>query len=95
MATPLKVLILEDCALDAELMVDHLREARFDPQSRIVDTEPAYLAHWIPTWISCSQIFPCLSLTLGVRSDYSKREASRFRSSLSRATLGKMWRCNA
>lgn len=44
MATPLQVLILEDCALDAELMLDHLRDAGFDPQARIVDTEPAYLA---------------------------------------------------
>ena len=49
MATPLQVLILEDCALDAELMLDHLREAGFDPQSRIVDTESAYLAHLDPT----------------------------------------------
>ena len=48
MATPLQVLILEDCALDAELMLDHLREAGFDPQSRIVDTEPAYLAQLDP-----------------------------------------------
>jgi diguanylate cyclase (GGDEF)-like protein len=49
MATPLQVLILEDCALDAELMLDHLREAGFDPQSQIVDTESAYLAHLDPT----------------------------------------------
>ena len=48
MATPLQVLILEDCALDAELMLDHLREAGFDPQSRIVDTESAYLAQLDP-----------------------------------------------
>lgn len=48
MATPLQVLIIEDCALDAELMLDHLREAGFDPQSRIVDTEPAYLAQLDP-----------------------------------------------
>ena len=49
MATPLQVLILEDCALDAELMLDHLREAGFDPQSRVVDTEPAYLAQLDPS----------------------------------------------
>ena len=48
MATPLQVLILEDCALDAELMLDHLRQAGFDPQSRVVDTEPAYLAQLDP-----------------------------------------------
>ena len=49
MATPLQVLILEDCALDAELMLDHLRDAGFDPQSRVVDTEPAYLAQLDPS----------------------------------------------
>ena len=48
MAMPLQVLILEDCALDAELMLDHLREAGFDPKSRVVDTERAYLAHLDP-----------------------------------------------
>jgi diguanylate cyclase (GGDEF)-like protein len=48
MATPLQVLILEDCARDAELMLDHLREAGFDPQSRVVDTERAYLAQLDP-----------------------------------------------
>ena len=48
MAIPLHVLILEDCALDAELMLDHLRDAGFDPQGPVVDTEPAYLAHLDP-----------------------------------------------
>ena len=48
MATPLHVLILEDCALDAVLMLDQLREAGFDPQSCVVDTEPAYLAQLGP-----------------------------------------------
>ena len=48
MATPLRVLILEDCALDAELMLDHLRQAGFDPQGQVVDTEPAYLAQLDP-----------------------------------------------
>ena len=48
MATPLQVLILEDCALDAELMLDHLRDAGFEPQARVVDTEPAYLAQLDP-----------------------------------------------
>jgi diguanylate cyclase (GGDEF)-like protein len=48
MATPLQVLILEDCARDAELMLDHLRDAGFDPQSQVVDTERAYLAQLDP-----------------------------------------------
>ena len=48
MATPVRVLILEDCALDAELMLDHLRQAGFDPQGPVVDTEPAYLAQLDP-----------------------------------------------
>jgi len=48
MATPLHLLILEDCALDAELMLDHLRDAGFDPQGQVVQTEPAYLAQLNP-----------------------------------------------
>ena len=48
MSTPLRVLILEDCALDAELMLDHLRQAGFDPQGPVVDTESAYLAQLDP-----------------------------------------------
>jgi diguanylate cyclase (GGDEF)-like protein len=48
MSTPLRVLILEDCSLDAELMLDHLRQAGFDPLGQVVDTEPAYLAQLDP-----------------------------------------------
>lgn len=44
MAIPLHVLILEDCPADADLMVEHLREAGFDPHSRRVDAEQEYLA---------------------------------------------------
>lgn len=49
MRTPLHVLILEDCLLDAELMLDHLRQAGFDPQGQVVDAEPAYLAQLDPS----------------------------------------------
>ena len=48
MPIPLQVLILEDCSLDAELMLDHLRQAGFDPQGQVVDSEPAYLAQLDP-----------------------------------------------
>ncbi len=48
MSIPLQVLILEDCSLDAELILDHLRQAGFDPQGQVVDTEPAYLAQLDP-----------------------------------------------
>ena len=48
MSTPLQVLILEDSSLDAELMLDHLRQAGFDPQGPVVDTEAAYLAQLDP-----------------------------------------------
>ena len=45
MATPLKVLILEDRPADAALMVHELRRAGFDPMWRRVETETEYLAH--------------------------------------------------
>ncbi|MEE9217099.1 MAG: response regulator [Anaerolineales bacterium] len=45
MATPLRVLILEDRPLDAELMVLELRRAGFDPQWTRVDTEQDFLAN--------------------------------------------------
>jgi PAS domain S-box-containing protein len=44
MSTPIRVLILEDRAEDAELMLHELRQAGFDPKWQIVDTEAAYLA---------------------------------------------------
>jgi two-component system cell cycle sensor histidine kinase/response regulator CckA len=44
-ATRLRVLLVEDCAADAELTLDALRRAGFDPQSDRVETEPEYLAH--------------------------------------------------
>jgi diguanylate cyclase (GGDEF)-like protein len=45
MTTSLHLLILEDCAEDAELMVHELRQAGFDPQWQRVDTEADFLAH--------------------------------------------------
>lgn len=45
MTTPLHLLILEDRAEDAELMIHELRRAGFDPQWQRVDTEADFLAH--------------------------------------------------
>src|SRR5947208_1023538 len=42
MAEKLKVLLVEDVARDAELIVHALRRAGFDCQSRRVETEPDY-----------------------------------------------------
>ncbi len=49
MATPLRVLILEDRPADAELMVHELRRAGLDPDWRRVEDEPDYLAALEPT----------------------------------------------
>src|SRR5581483_4671462 len=43
MNAPLNVLILEDRPADAELMVEELRKAGFEPAWRRVDTERAYV----------------------------------------------------
>jgi PAS domain S-box-containing protein len=48
MSTPLHVLILEDCPADAELMVHELRQAEFEPDWVLVETEEDYLAHLDP-----------------------------------------------
>jgi len=48
MATPLRVLILEDRPADAELMVHELRQAGFDPAWQRVDNEADYQAHLDP-----------------------------------------------
>ena len=45
MLTPLRVLILEDHKADAELMLQELRRAQFNPQWQLVETESDYLAH--------------------------------------------------
>lgn len=42
-AYPVRVLILEDCVSDAELMVRQLRRSGFDPAWERVDTEAAYV----------------------------------------------------
>src|SRR5579885_536998 len=43
MARPLRVLILEDVRVDAELVVHELRRAGFDPDWRTVANEAGYL----------------------------------------------------
>ena len=48
MATPLRVLILEDRASDAELMVHELRRAGFDPDWQRVETRSDYEASLKP-----------------------------------------------
>ena len=45
MPIPLHVLMLEDRAADAELLVHELRRAGFEPHGPRVETEPEYLAH--------------------------------------------------
>ena len=44
MSLPLQLLILEDSPADAELMIERLRNAGFDPHSRRVDTVSDYLS---------------------------------------------------
>ena len=48
MTIPLRVLILEDRPSEAELMLQELRRAKFDPQWQRVDTEADYLANLDP-----------------------------------------------
>jgi len=43
MSTSLNLLLLEDSSADAELMIEALRDAGFDPTFRRVDTKDAYL----------------------------------------------------
>ena len=45
MSTPLRVLMLEDNACDAELMLREVRQAGFDLDWRRVETETDYLTH--------------------------------------------------
>lgn len=44
MSLPLQLLILEDSPADAELIIERLREAGFDPHSRRVDTAGDYVS---------------------------------------------------
>jgi DNA-binding NtrC family response regulator len=46
--TRLRVLLVEDRADDAQLILDALRHAGFDPCCRRVETEREYLAHLTP-----------------------------------------------
>ena len=48
MATPLRLLVLEDQQTDAELMVAELRRAGFEPEWRRIDTEADFLASLEP-----------------------------------------------
>jgi len=48
MSTPIRVLILEDQAADAELMLHELRQSGFAPDWRRVEAESDYLAHLDP-----------------------------------------------
>ena len=48
MATPLRLLVVEDAPADAEMMMHELRRAGFDPDWRRVDTERDLLAHLEP-----------------------------------------------
>ena len=50
MRKPLRVLILEDCQADADLMLIALRAADFDPQWTRVMTQADYLAKLTPEW---------------------------------------------
>lgn len=43
MPRPLRVLLVEDCAEDADLIVEELRAQGFDPAWRRVDSQPEYL----------------------------------------------------
>jgi len=48
-AVPLRVLVLEDRPVDAELILHELRRAGFDPDWQRVETESEYLANLDPT----------------------------------------------
>jgi len=44
METPLRILLLEDKATDAELLIREVKRAGFDPEWRRVETEAEFLA---------------------------------------------------
>ena len=62
MSTTIRVLILEDRAEDAELMIHELRRNQFDPEWKRVDTESEYNAHlgWQPDVILADYNMPLL-----------------------------------
>ena len=49
MSTPVRVLMLEDSEIEADVLVHHLREAGYTLDWRRVETETAYLAHLEPS----------------------------------------------
>ncbi|MEW5814046.1 MAG: response regulator, partial [Spirochaetota bacterium] len=49
MPTPLRILILEDCPDDAELMLHALRQAGYEPDWQRVETEPDYVSRLDPS----------------------------------------------
>jgi PAS domain S-box-containing protein len=48
MGQPLRTLIVEDAAVDAELLLRELRRAGFEPEAKCVDTEQDYIANLNP-----------------------------------------------
>ncbi len=50
MPTPLRLLILEDQAAEAELMVAELRRSGIDPQWKRIDSEPEFRANVLEDW---------------------------------------------
>ncbi len=62
MPVPIRVLILEDCPEDAELMLHELRRSHFEPEWRRVDTESEFNAHlgWRPDLILSDYSMPLL-----------------------------------
>ncbi len=68
MDTSIRVLILEDRAEDAELMVHELRRSHFEPDWRRVDTESEYNAHlgWRPDVILSDYNIPLLDAGLAL-----------------------------
>src|SRR5215470_6560356 len=70
MPTPLRVLVVEDSADDAELVIRELRRGGYEPEWRRVDTEPALVAalgeqHW--DVITCDYVMPQLSAPTALR----------------------------
>ncbi len=75
MSRPIRVLIVEDCADDARLMLRELRRAGFEPISECVETEPEFVA----------RLGPALDVILA---DYDQPEFDALRAcAWSRSTL--------
>ena len=67
MTVPLRVLILEDCEADAELVLFELRQAGYDPEWSRVDNREDYLDRLSLSpsspWTRSMRIFHCRNLT--------------------------------